>query len=45
MGRTNDYNIELETALEKFMLDLLGNRVETNVRGGTNLLDIDGSHW
>jgi len=42
--RTNDDNIELETTLEKFVFDLLGNRVETDIRGSTNLLDFCGSH-
>ena len=42
--RTNYNNIELETTLEQFVLDLLGNRVKANIGGGTNLLDICGGH-
>jgi hypothetical protein len=43
-GRTNDDNIELETTLEQFVFNLLGNGVETDIGGSTNLLNFCGSH-
>jgi len=43
-GRTNDDDIELETTLEKFVFNLLGDRVEPDIRGSTNLLNFCGSH-
>lgn len=35
---TDDNNIELETALQELMLNLLGDRVETDIGLSTNLL-------
>lgn len=42
--RTDNHDIELETALEELVLNLLGDGVETNVGLGTNLLDFWGGH-
>ena len=38
MVRTNDDDVELETALQELVLNLLGDGVEADVRVGTNLL-------
>ena len=43
-ARTNNHDIELETTLEELVLDLAGNRVETNVGRGPNLLNGGGGH-
>ena len=40
---TDDNDIELETALQELMLNLLGNRVETDIRLSTNLLSVGHS--
>jgi hypothetical protein len=42
MGRTDDYDIELETTLQELMLYLLGDGVETNVRRRANLFSYCG---
>lgn len=41
--RTNDYNVELETALQELVLNLLGNSVKTNIGVGTDFFS-SGSH-
>jgi hypothetical protein len=42
MGRTDDYDIELETTFQELMLYLLGDGVETNVRRRPNLFSYCG---
>lgn len=41
--RTNDYNVELETALQELVFNLLGNGVKTNIGVGTDFFS-SGSH-
>lgn len=42
---TDNDHVELETALQEFVLDLLGNGIETNVRSRTDFFSISGSHF
>jgi hypothetical protein len=44
MGRTDDYDIELETTLQEFVLYLLGDRVETDVRRRADFFNSCGGH-
>jgi hypothetical protein len=41
----NNYNVELETPLQKFVLDLTGNGVESNVRRRGEFLNSSFSHF
>jgi hypothetical protein len=45
LRRTNDDDIELETTLQELVLDLLRDRVETDVGSSTNFLFCSGGHF
>lgn len=43
-GRTDDDNIELEPSFQKFMFDLSGNGIETDVRRRSDLFGCLSRH-
>ena len=44
-ARTDDDDIELETALQELVLNLLGDSVKTNVGGCANFINVSSSHF
>ena len=42
---TNSNDVELETTLQELVLDLRGDRVETDIGCRANLLDSGGGHF
>lgn len=42
--RTDDDDVELETALQELVLDLLRDGIKTNVRGRAHFFNVCGGH-